>query len=353
MTFECDYGNFLNPEIRIRRENNMRGCSCDSIRAMLLSLKQTLSIPIVSCELNEETKLWEAKVEQKEIDIFTLDAATAAGMGEIYRQQAEIAVAQCEAKNSTDIKAAMGFPVTVPKYLNAGKDEEEEINNLTELYRNWIQIFDGIMGEFPVKLEITTDEAQEHPLELPTVADALGDLFSLAVPIFYDADNSFSLATKMAGEQFKANNTIWQTYYLLYSISEQLGFDLKKKPQKLSYPVDPRFPDDWVKFNKEWVPEDNNVQKFENDDKQTLKGILLELGQTLGPMKAALVENVKPDDLLDRVKKLTEIIQIGRSLGLGENLSQIRDSDWQAILQKLGRPGTPNTPEIKIEDKPT
>lgn len=340
-------------EIEIRNRDNMaNGCSCDSIRAMLKSLQQTLSIPIVSCKLNPETNKWEPKVEQKTIQIFTLDEKTALGMAELYKQQAEIAVAQCEAKNGADINAALGFPVTVPKYLNNGRDDEEEVINLVELYRNWIQIFDGLMGEFPVKMEVTTDENQEHPIELPTVADALGDLFSLAVPIFYDADNNFSLATKMAGEQIKANNTAWQTYYLLYSISEQLGFDLKKKPEKLSYPIDPRFPDDWAQFNKEWIPVDNNVEKFENDDKQTLKGILLELAQAIGPMKAALIENVKPDDLFDRIKKLNEIIQVGRSLGLGETLSQLRDSDWQAILQQLSRPGSPNSPEIKVEDKP-
>ena len=75
------------------------GCSCDSIRSMLRSLKRTLSIPVVSCNFNEETGLWEPSVEQKNIEVFTLDNKTALGLGELYRGQAEMLAAQCDAKN--------------------------------------------------------------------------------------------------------------------------------------------------------------------------------------------------------------------------------------------------------------
>jgi hypothetical protein len=93
-------------KIEPRRTDKMKNCcSCDSIRSMLRSLRQTLSVPIVSCDLNAETNKWEPKVEQKEIEIFTLDKKTALGMAELYKSQAEIAVAQCEAKNAKGDKA--------------------------------------------------------------------------------------------------------------------------------------------------------------------------------------------------------------------------------------------------------
>lgn len=255
----------------------------------------------------------------------------------------------CNIGDSNLVKA-LGFPFTMHKYLNADREGEEEIKNLADLYKNWIEIFDGIVGEFPVKMEIVTDENQTAPLEFTTIADALADIGALNVATAYDADNTFTLLIKVMLQVLKTNSLSYQTYDLMHLTNEQLGFRIKQKPFKQKLPIDPRFPDDWVKFNQDWEPEEDNCISFENDDKDTTKGILILMQEAIAMIKSAHTMSGTPDQIVNRIKGLAQIVQLGRQLGLGETLAEVLSGNWQSTLESFQKPATAASPEIKVSN---
>lgn len=91
------------------KDKKMSCCSCADIakivQSTITSMRYTVNIPVITCELNEELQIWETKIESEDIEIFAVSEATAKSQAKLYFDLAQQAKDTCEAKNVQPVAA--------------------------------------------------------------------------------------------------------------------------------------------------------------------------------------------------------------------------------------------------------
>lgn len=120
------------------KDKKMSCCSCADIakivKSTITSMRYTVNIPVVTCELNKESQIWEPKTEYKDIEIFAVNEATATSQAQIYLNFAQQSLDACNAKNEVPIAA-------VPESWQIAIDGDRP--QLIVLFAEVVQLTDG------------------------------------------------------------------------------------------------------------------------------------------------------------------------------------------------------------------
>lgn len=108
-----NFGDFFNPinepPPEPKDNKDMDCCSCADIakivKKTITSMKYTVKIPVVTCELNEESQIWDAKIDEKDIEVFAISEETAKSQAQIYLSFAAQAKEACLSKNTQPVAA--------------------------------------------------------------------------------------------------------------------------------------------------------------------------------------------------------------------------------------------------------
>lgn len=313
-------------------EELMDCCNCSDIalilKKSLQSMRYSIEIPIVSCELADDK--WTPKVAYKKLEIFAVNAATATSQAELYRQIATQAREICDSKNivtrTSEVIGVDEYPASLPSSL-ISKDEgflgnlipnpKVEIPNLTKLLGWYIERFDEIMGQFEIPIEIkdsdpTTPGEQPIGIKLPNIAESLAEIVTLLFTINMNSEVLVSMGfrTLLETGQDKQQNFI--SYKLLLSLVDYLGFKYRETEMDLPMMFTPgktRFDEILQETTlKVAVPEFDKKFNFEADLMRFRKAasiidsVYFRKIDPNGDIKAQILSNLR--NLLDGMKSV-------------------------------------------------
>ncbi len=141
------------------------------------------------------------------------------------------------------------YPASLPASL-ISKDEgflgnlipnaNKEIPNLTQFLAWYVERFDEIMGQWEIPIEIKDSDPSkpgDQPLgvKLPNMAEAIAEIFTLALQTNLNSETLLNFAVRTAAETVTDKQQNFITYKLLQSMAEWAGY--KQKEIKLKMPI--------------------------------------------------------------------------------------------------------------------
>lgn len=225
------------------------------------------------------------------------------------------------------------LPAELPESLLSYKDDNEPIkkNNYLDYFTWFIEQFDAIVGEFPIRITIEDDDPiqegkQEKKIELPNLAEAVAEIYGLTRESTIDGELSVNFLARLAAEITAIKNGVAITQDYVRGNAAYLGYDGNTKKRKLNYNFNLVDPTNLAKILQE---KEGYVVGWENQDKNTLADHLTHLQFAAGIIKSAFF---RPASQADRLKKALEDIQ---------NLSgEEQENKWEEFIRDLENPNS-------------
>lgn len=351
------------PPRRPRRPTDMAGCTCAQIASIvqlsLRTLKQTVTVPIVSCEFVGD--VWTAVNTPTRMDFFAIDSATATSYAGIYLQMANQAIEACNAKNNTQkLLTVIGvdeFPASLPKSLitktegfpgNFIPDANVEIPSLAKLVSWFIEQFDALVGQFEIPIEIkdtdpTTPGDQPAGLKLPNIAESIGEIVVLLLQISIDAQTLVNIATRNLVETGQDKQQNFITYKLLQALTDWVGFKYKDTKAKLPMTFNPG------KSQFHELLQDTEIQVVvpEFDEKVGLEADLMRFRKAASILDSAFFKKINPNGDI----KAQMFQSIRDALALAQTINKDTDQAWETEIEQIEE-GFTDTPGLSNPNLP-
>lgn len=138
-------------------------------------------------------------------------------------------------------------PAEVPGSLIKEDGEEAEpikVNNLTELFRWYIEQFDALMGEFSIQLDVADADPlqggnQVEKLQFLNLAETLAEMLSINLNASLNSDLLVHMASKDMVEMGQVKKMAIVNHSYLQSIADYLGFESETKEKKVPFAFKP------------------------------------------------------------------------------------------------------------------
>lgn len=219
------------------------------------------------------------------------------------------------------------FPVHLPSSLFSYTDGREPLvtNNYIETLMWFIKQFDGLVGQFPIEIEIedidpTTQGKQTKKIELPNISEALAETYGLAVESTVNSDIAISFLMRLAAEAIATKNAALITQDYAKANAEYLGYKGNPKDREVNYAFNPKQLDNLEQILSEQT---FKIVGWENKDENSVAVYLAKLMFSAGIIKETFYRNSKTDKLADILNRLTK---------KGDESS---DADWQEFLNYI------------------
>lgn len=223
------------------------------------------------------------------------------------------------------------FPFEVPETLLGYKDGPKGQKNFAELAAWYIKQFDGIMGQFPLEIEIEDSDPtkkgnQAKTVEIPNVAEALQELFGLGTIGGQNSAVSVNMLMRLAAEMLATRNTALQTYDYARANANFLGYRGNTKAREISYSFNPQklgTLDELLTESKGYI------EGWEENDKESVVAFLQRIAFAAGIIKSVFF---RTDKQFDKFKEeLTNMTQ-GGTAETGK--------EWDAFIAMLNDPNS-------------
>lgn len=238
------------------------------------------------------------------------------------------------------------YPASVPQSLIQDQPGDAiELQSLTELMGWFIQQTDALVGQFPVDIKIqdsdpTQEGDQTVELKLPNIAEAIAEIYALAVKSSTNSDIHTSFLMRLAAEVIATKNSsiIIQDY--VRANAAFLGYKGNPKKRKIKYAFDPEGLSSLETILRE---SEKFVQGWQEDDPESVVNYLQKIVFSAGIIKASLFRNPRQYEQL-----------LGEIGGLFNRASgDESDGSWEAFLEALNNPESrfnQNAPRPQVLD---
>lgn len=237
------------------------------------------------------------------------------------------------------------YPASVPKSLLAGRERgQQQIESLTQLIGWFVQQVDALVGEFPIEINVedidpTKPGKQSKKVSVPNVAEAIAEIYGLALKNTVDSDIHTNFLMRLAAEIIATKNAAIVTQDYARANATFLGYKANPKKRKINYAFDPEGLESLETILKEST---KYIQGWQEDDPETVVGFLQRIVFSAGIIKAAFLRNKD---------------QLGNLKGDLDNLLKKNEGDqdelWRQFLRAVENPnhrintGNVPTPEVK------
>ncbi len=203
------------------------------------------------------------------------------------------------------------LPAELPKTLLSYTDNEalEKIPNSMKLWEWYIKQFDGLVGNFPIKIQIKdTDPAQEgdqtQEIELSNLSEALAEMYGLQQTAAINGDLAINFLMRLAAEVVATKNSSLITQDHAKAISSYLGYKGNPINREIDYAFDPTRPDSLPDMLKE---KKGQIIGWKNDDKDSVADYLQKLMFSAGIIKAVFLKTrSRFDELQEQIEAIAE-----------------------------------------------
>lgn len=197
------------------------------------------------------------------------------------------------------------YPASLPASL-ISKDEgflgnlipnaNKEIPNLTQFLAWYVERFDEVLGQWEIPIEIKDSDPSkpgDQPLgvKLPNMAEAIGEMFSLAFQTNLNSEVLLNFAVRNAAENMTDKQQNFITYKLLQSLTDWVGY--KQKDTKEKMPM--LFTLGKTRYDEILKESEVEVPCTEFDDKFGLEADLMRFREAVSILQAVHKKKIDPN----------------------------------------------------------
>ena len=240
----------------------------------------------------------------------------------------------CNCDEITDLLAVIyrrlgceQFPINVPETLYGKGQKTLTLEDYANVFAYSFRQLDSLLGEWPIDIEIededpTTKGKQVRTLEIPNVAEALGEVFGLAYKNSISGDLSVEIGLRLAAEIIAAKNAALITQDYAKANASFLGYKGNPKKRVIDYAFDPENLDTFSKLLTESRKE---IVGWQDEDSETVVSFLQRLMFAAGIIKAAFMrDDAEGNRMVDGIQEM-----------LSDDLSQREGESWEDFVQRL------------------
>lgn len=226
------------------------------------------------------------------------------------------------------------FPLEVPTTLlgYSDKDKPKKIHDLGSFIEWFIQQFDGLIGKFPIEIEIEDSDPtqpgnQFKRIELPNISEALAETYALAISTSTNADLSINFLMRIAAEVISTKNAALITQDYARGNASFLGY--KGNPVKRE--VDYAFNAQQMDHLDQLLSESKGyIQGWQEEDPETVVGFLQKIVFSAGIIKAVFFRNQK------------QLKQLQRELeAMTSQDKEVDEKDWKKFVDLINQLESP------------
>jgi hypothetical protein len=232
------------------------------------------------------------------------------------------------------------FPAVMPKYLNKDPvfnilDQMNVIDDMLEFQEHMLRNLDSIFGEFPIKINVKTDNNVDE-IKLPNISEALAEIIFMNLDITTNADQAVALGLKNLAETAKGSNAAIVAQQIARANATYLGYKSKEIKTEIPYTFTPDAENmnDFLKDSKQTIIGFENVDK--DDLQYDLKPILLASQITkaalMQPFKRGADNPITGDAIREKKRKDQEKY----------------DKDWEQLMNEYSKINTTSTIKTKF-----
>ena len=190
------------------------------------------------------------------------------------------------------------YPITVPNSLLEGYGDKDMKLESNAEFLTWLTYqFDGLVGQFPVDIEIKdidplTEGDQKKTVSLPNISEAIAEIYGLTIKNSVNQEVELNMLLRMAAEIIATKNAAVVTQDYSRANANFLGYKANYKPRELTYNfdftganLDPKSKEPIV-LEKLLKTVTGYVQGWQLEDKETVVGFLQKLMFSAGIIKA-------------------------------------------------------------------
>lgn len=274
-----------------------------------------------------------------------------------YRPGEPCCMACCDSGNAAEntellrlIAKRLGtdeFPASVPKSLLTDRGKgQQTIESLAGLVGWFVQQVDALVGEFPIDITIedtdpTQKGNQKEKVRIPNIAEAIAEMYGLALKNSVDSDVAVSFLMRLAAESIATKNAALIAQDYARANAQFLGYKGNSVKRKIPYAFNPEGLDSLETILRE---SEKFLVGWQMEDSDTLLEYQQRLMFAAGIIKAVFFRGQKNfGDLEREISNLTK--------GPENEDSEER---WREYLRAINnadhRFNTGNVPKPKIKD---
>lgn len=176
------------------------------------------------------------------------------------------------------LKRIGNLPANVPDSFTKQNPSNISIESLAELMLWQMQQLDGLMGAYPIEIEIEDSDLvkagnQKQKIKLPNQAEAIAELMGLLLTVKRDTHATLITAIKAMGEAGMSKNLATKVLDVALANAEFLGYKLEQKKKEipsLFTPGGKNITETLQEKNVEIITYENTDKKDLQDDLKTL-----------------------------------------------------------------------------------
>lgn len=249
--------------------------------------------------------------------------------GNLYASADNITNLNEKMANVTGLSDDLNYPSLLPRELTKKDSENERINSLAQWHAYLFDMFDELIGQFPIDFKIEGDDANPR-----NIAEALAEIYGFAVKNGVDVYEAEMTAARSLSEAGQAKLNTVRLIENMTAIASYLGADFKYKEIDVEMTFNPLAYED-----RDRDGDPDNLEEFLQPSKQTIKVMtegednlkrdLLLITQAAQIIKALHWHKMSTNPALAR-DNLNKLLSLG-----GDIAREFGDSSWNDFTKSV------------------
>lgn len=221
------------------------------------------------------------------------------------------------------------FPASVPSNLASSSPTTKTIGNLSEMQLWQVEQLDGLIGQFPNKLEIEHPDGSTIDMDTPNVSEALAEILGMLVGLTVNSSQILHTSSRALHQAGSATQQAFRAAQYAKGNADYLGY----KSVESAFPLPLSYSPGKDPFDGFLQESSKTVQNFENVDKDDFRKQLMELLQAAAIIRAVYWRKLSAQE--DFGQQIQTLITEQSGFIDARAKDSRNDSDWEAYLKRV------------------
>lgn len=219
------------------------------------------------------------------------------------------------------------FPSSIPAHLNGKSGASRNLSNLADQNLWIVEALDSVLGAYPNRTSVTGADGSVNELLGDSISDDLAEIKGMLMGLTIDSSEILHTASRTLLQAGSATQQAHLAQRYAQANAEFLGYQGSPRPTEIPLTYTPGA----NPFEGLLTESKAKIQGWQNEDKQDLKGIFLELLQAAAIIRAVYWRRLNPrEDFGTQIKQ--NIRQ--QSAGI-DTVGQDQTDDWAQYLERV------------------
>lgn len=221
------------------------------------------------------------------------------------------------------------LPFTMNPKITTEPGKTEQVQNLVGVLGYGIRNILETLGQFPIELDIVTDEGEEaNDLKFTNASEMFSNIFTMLFSTYRDADATYAASVSILGQLSQILATLVSVEDRASVVNEFMGNKMNPAERTLHLPFNPEANPATSSVSQLFTPTDVQTVGYTNEDELTLYASLERINFMLSAVYHTFVETGTPEELEARLEELGQ-------KAIGANGGTETEKQEESLKEKL------------------